>query len=545
MVHLVAARAQRGDRPECLRGSGRTGGRAPDRRRCLDRADNLPGADGTDFSDSPQYIDPTSGFSNSGAGDRWVAGRMTSLATAPDGTVFAGAADGGVWKSTDHGGHWTPTTDDQATLSIGALLVTGRRPGGYTVYAGTGEANTSSDSYAGVGVIASTDGGATWHRVGGPELNGAAHLPACAEWQHLCSPPPRTGSTASTRVEHELGGGAAACRTARRREELQPRRRQHDHRRNGASWDQRSADSRRRRMARRMSQPTACTSRMTAARTSPTSRTRMAGSRPRQRDERRWRTPPVATRRTPIVQSPQLLNVGTNGHTLLQGVYASNNGDPAGPWTKIAHGEQAGRERFRAVHPAHRQGVPARASRPGTTSSLRWTRPTTTTSTWVWKKSTRRRTAAQDGRPIGPYWNFGFTCFSSRPFEGTCDHNQTHSDQHAATISGGTLYVGNDGGVYSRALTNHQVGRLDEPQRPHGRLAVLRRSGQRGLHHLRRYAGQREQQGLHHDRRRCPTIRTTRSRSARSRSLAATAATRSSTRPTRTTSSPNTPGSPH
>src|SRR5437868_8647899 len=78
---------------------------------------NLSGADGNDFSDSPQYIDPTSGFSNSGAGDRWVAGRMTALAAAPDGTLFAGAADGGVWRSTDHGQHWTATTDDQATLS--------------------------------------------------------------------------------------------------------------------------------------------------------------------------------------------------------------------------------------------------------------------------------------------------------------------------------------------------------------------------------------------------------------------------------------------
>ena len=99
---------------------------------------------------------------------------------------------------------------------------------------------------------------------------------------------------------------------------------------------------------------------------------------------------------------------------------------------------------------------------------------------------------------IGPYWNFGFTCFSYTPFEGTCDHNQTHSDQHAAIIAGGTLYVGNDGGVYSRALTNHAVGHWTNLNAAHGRAAVLRRSGQRRLHHLRRHAGQREQQGLHH-----------------------------------------------
>ena len=59
---------------------------------------------------------------------------------------------------------------------------------------------------------------------------------------------------------------------------------------------------------------------------------------------------------------------------------------------------------------------------------------------------------------IAPYWNFGFKCFASTPFEGTCDHNQAHSDQHAAVISDGKLYIGNDGGVYSRALTDHAVG---------------------------------------------------------------------------------------
>src|SRR5258706_9976212 len=78
---------------------------------------NLPGAQGNDFSDSPQYIDPTSGFSNSGAGDRWVAGRMTSLASAPDGTLFAGAADGGVWKPTAGGRQGTPLRAAAGTAS--------------------------------------------------------------------------------------------------------------------------------------------------------------------------------------------------------------------------------------------------------------------------------------------------------------------------------------------------------------------------------------------------------------------------------------------
>jgi len=38
------------------------------------------------------------------------------------------------------------------------------------VYAGTGEPTINLDAYAGVGVLASSDAGATWHRVGGDEL---------------------------------------------------------------------------------------------------------------------------------------------------------------------------------------------------------------------------------------------------------------------------------------------------------------------------------------------------------------------------------------
>jgi hypothetical protein len=62
--------------------------------------------------------------------------------------------------------------DTQDTLSIGALAID-EQATSYTVYVGTGEANTSSDSYAGVGILKSTDGGATWTRVGGDELVGA------------------------------------------------------------------------------------------------------------------------------------------------------------------------------------------------------------------------------------------------------------------------------------------------------------------------------------------------------------------------------------
>ena len=63
--------------------------------------------------------------------------------------------------------HWQPLTDDSPTLSIGALTV----DPSHGLWVGTGEANTNSDSYAGVGVLFSSDGGANFSRVGGDELN--------------------------------------------------------------------------------------------------------------------------------------------------------------------------------------------------------------------------------------------------------------------------------------------------------------------------------------------------------------------------------------
>ena len=107
------------------------------------------------------YTDPFWG--NEGAGFSLVGGRVTALATTPDGTWFAGAADGGVWRSKDQGQNWTPVFDSMPTLSIGALAVD---PVDGSLWVGTGEANVSQDSYAGTGIYRSTNDGATFKRVG-------------------------------------------------------------------------------------------------------------------------------------------------------------------------------------------------------------------------------------------------------------------------------------------------------------------------------------------------------------------------------------------
>lgn len=92
-------------------------------------------------------------------------GRVTATAVVSTGTnageIFVGTGGGGVWSSKDDGASWVTHTDQVATgLAIGALAIDPTDPS--IVYAGTGEANNSGDSFYGDGVLKSTDGGDTW-----------------------------------------------------------------------------------------------------------------------------------------------------------------------------------------------------------------------------------------------------------------------------------------------------------------------------------------------------------------------------------------------
>jgi photosystem II stability/assembly factor-like uncharacterized protein len=99
-------------------------------------------------------------------------GRLTSLVIDPGNRdhIFVGAAGGGVWRSTDAGKNWKRAwSDREKTLNIGALAIRADRAGkppGFMLYAGTGEANLSSDNYPGVGLFRSADAGASWKLAG-------------------------------------------------------------------------------------------------------------------------------------------------------------------------------------------------------------------------------------------------------------------------------------------------------------------------------------------------------------------------------------------
>jgi hypothetical protein len=77
--------------------------------------------------------------------------------------IYIGPAYGGVWKSTDGGVNWVPLTDDQPSMAMGAIVLDPDNP--QIVYAGTGEATYSGSSYSGLGLLKSTDGGASWTQI--------------------------------------------------------------------------------------------------------------------------------------------------------------------------------------------------------------------------------------------------------------------------------------------------------------------------------------------------------------------------------------------
>jgi len=113
----------------------------------------------------------------------WVSGRATAVAIDPadvtGNTVFIGGAHGGVWKTINGAAAsagsvvWNPVLDYEATLAIGSIAVQpcsspcGRKTASSIVLVGTGEPNSSADSYYGLGILRSADGGATWTLITG------------------------------------------------------------------------------------------------------------------------------------------------------------------------------------------------------------------------------------------------------------------------------------------------------------------------------------------------------------------------------------------
>jgi hypothetical protein len=411
------------------------------------QASALPqtGGNWQEFTNQPyqaqpsNYTDPFWG--NQGAGFSLVGGRTTALVAAPDGTWFAGTADGGVWRSTDQGGHWTPVFDSMPTLSIGALAID---PADGSLWVGTGEANVSQDSYAGTGVYVSSDDGQTFHNVGAvggisplashtvfriafdqhgnafaATDNGLFRYSAdSGSWTEVLDPagavdnPPYDQQVTDVAVQPGSNGQVVIAAIGWHGP---------GHTQNNGFYE--STDG-----GHSFSEVTPTGDINTA----DIGRTTFAYS-------------ADGSKLYAIVQSPAMLAAGDE--SVLQGIFVTSGSpaSPAGIWKKIGDeatlaasgsalgvgsgygvGVQAWYNQDLAVDPSNPSHVYAGLEEvfDSTNAGRRWI-------------------------TASPYWNYPFACDATN----TCP-NTTHPDQHAMMITDGKIVIGNDGGVYSRPLSD-------------------------------------------------------------------------------------------
>ncbi|MCQ9131868.1 glycosyl hydrolase [Streptomyces hilarionis] len=404
-------------------------------------------------SDDSRYRDIDS---NSSGGSGNVTGRMAAIAADDDGYVYAGSAGGGVWRSQRGGGHWKPISDKLPSQSTGALSLDGAG----RLWLGTGEANTNADAYLGSGVYVLSDphhgSFSTRSRVGGDELEsttvrqlrfGAGKVWAATSagvWSHSTKTLKGAWKLEFAPNPDYLPGGSKANDDSAAYKNIT----------NDIAFDAKNPSKAILAVGWRSGDDyngfytkntKGAWARITGG----------FGDLPTDADNVGTVTFARAadgSRYYAIDQSPE--QMAANPDSGLMGIYSAAS--PFGPWTKVADYKQLAADGSALTSSGYMPGVQAWYNQFLTVD------PADPEHVYAGLEEVyESKDGGSTWSTVGPYWNFGFSCWSIDPAKQTGDcHQTTHSDQHGVAIGRyhgkSFVYVGNDGGVYKRPLSGSQ-----------------------------------------------------------------------------------------